>query len=230
MNGKKQRTRDVGHEGFSLVELLIVVAIIAITAGVAAPNILAYMRNYSVRSGTSLASAEIQRARQKAVQRNTNNGIIFVITSRRQFRVYPEDANPDQLDGNAIPISVRQGFNQANTDSPPRYLPDWVEFVPGGAAGQLLRFNRLGQACQPQPGPGPCPWIVGAIPIPMVPGTTTNDGSTVDANYFTADGSGGWTVLIEDIRTRPGGTGGTPGTGIRRLVSISGAGRVQVQQ
>lgn len=227
MNGMNQSSRDRRHEGFSLIELLIVATIAAIMTAVAAPNILAYMRNYSVKAGTSAVVSELQRARLKAVQRNTNNGMVFVVTSRRQFRIYPEDANPPA--GGGIPPGARQPFDPATAELP-KDLPQWVEFVPATAtrpAGQLLRFNRLGQACEPGSIPS-CVPIQGTPPPPQVPGTTTTDGSTVDGNYFVAaPDNSNWAVEVEDVRTR---VAGAPGSGLRKRILISAGGRVWAQQ
>jgi len=232
MNGMNQSSRDRRHAGFSLIELLIVATIAAIMTAIAAPNILAYMRNYSVKAGTSAVVSELQRARLKAVQRNTNNGMVFVVTSRRQFRIYPEDANPPA--GGGIPPGARQQFNAATAEVP-KYLPQWVEFVPATVApgtaartaGQLLRFNRLGQTCEPGAVPG-CAPILGTPPPPQVPGTTSPDGSTVDGSYFVAaNDNSNWSVEIEDVRTR---VGGAPGTGLRKRILISAGGRVWAQQ
>ena len=57
--------------GFTLIELMVVVAIIAITAGLAAPNFRIMVANYRVRSGAEAIINGLNQARAEAVRRNT---------------------------------------------------------------------------------------------------------------------------------------------------------------
>jgi hypothetical protein len=189
-----------------------------------------------VKAGTSAVTAELQRARLKGVQKNTNNGIIFVITSRRQYRVYSEDPLPPAA--GAMATSGQVAFDVNNADIA-KYLPQHVEFVPAAAgaggrvAGQVLRFNRLGQVCEPGGPVTTCRGLNGAVPGPQIPGTNPGqpDGGVVDAAYFMAAAdNANWSVQVEDVRTRTGGPSGTPGTGNRRTIWITNGGRIWAQQ
>ena len=63
--------------GFSLVELMIVVALIAIIGMFAAPDIMTFRPNTEVRSATNDAFAHLQNAKMAALRENRNCAITF---------------------------------------------------------------------------------------------------------------------------------------------------------
>ena len=58
--------------GFSLIELLIGIAIMAILAGLAMPSFQAWLQNTQIRNAAESVQNGLQRARAEAVGRNTN--------------------------------------------------------------------------------------------------------------------------------------------------------------
>ena len=68
------RTRT---DGFSLVELMIVVGLIAVLGGMTVPQIVAGMRQYSVISASQQVVSTIRSARVQAVGRNSRVRVRF---------------------------------------------------------------------------------------------------------------------------------------------------------
>ena len=82
------RLRD--KKGFTMVELLIVVAIIAVTAAVAIPNIISWIPTIRVNSAARDLVSEMQLARMKAVSER-NNYVITFDTSTNQYSIYDDN-------------------------------------------------------------------------------------------------------------------------------------------
>jgi prepilin-type N-terminal cleavage/methylation domain-containing protein len=205
----RQRT-DPSIAGFSLIELLVVVAIMAIMTAVALPAIARYFRNYEIKQAASDVSGEITAARNKAIMKNVNWGVVFMIgtdaTGRpTRYRYLIED---DQTPPRAsVRMTPAQMFASPPQMGPMRELPEGIVFGAGctGFVGsdKGFRFNRLGGWCDPTASNAGCPDFQPASP------------PAAAANLVMNTAGAGARVCLVQART-----------GLRREVRVAPGGRV----
>jgi type II secretory pathway pseudopilin PulG len=145
------------------MELIVVLAIIAIMAGVLLPALASYLRLYRIRGAMQQVAADISATRMRAISKNANLGVTFVVLNSSQYRTVVED----DLD----PANAPQWRTIAAEDWPTvlgmpaqagqvQLLPAGIQFdnpalcpaPPGGVVAGAgvdwgIRFTRLGAAC-----------------------------------------------------------------------------------
>lgn len=186
-------SRPGRERGFTLLELLIVVAIVMIMAAVAMPSISTYFRNYRIKSAAQEVAGEVTSTRSKAIMTNTNAGVTFVAVDADSYRWIQEDLAPG-----------------AEQFGPLKDLPSGIRFVASGTAnaGPVLRFQRLGGFCIP--GVAPCL----AAPAALCTGPEAARCNREPGGNFVGTEPGGGTIitLLEEsttlrraVRIAPGG-------------------------
>jgi prepilin-type N-terminal cleavage/methylation domain-containing protein len=145
--------------GYSLVELLVVVAIILLVAGLAVPNLTQLVANYKLDAAGRSISSLMQVARIRAVKSNQAYYVSFDTTQTPNLAFVdstPGAAAFTQGDP-AMPLALNFTFqtnNMPNHEQLDAYL--------GGAAvafklGTPVGFNARGLPCVPSSAPGaPC--------------------------------------------------------------------------
>ena len=205
----RNQARRSGGDGFSLIELLVVIGVILIMSAIAVPNLIKYTRNYQIRAAASELANEIQRARATAVMKNVRYGVVLVLQSPNTYQFVIEDLQEDAAKVGAAQLYVELDTANRRQLGPQRRLPGAVVFgehCPGFAATTPgLRFTSLGTMCQPAGGsmprvPGECP----VLPASYV-------------NHVAFDAVGRATVCLEDTVR-----------GLARQVIVSPGGRAQI--
>lgn len=199
---------DLGRtQGFSLIEILVVVGVIAVMGAVSLPAVFNFFRTNQIRAAAQEVAGEIQATRLQAIKRNANFGVVFVVLSDSTYRYFSEDA---ALSGN------RQSYAAATAVDPVtgaavnagyvRTLPTGVRFTAATVAPNTgLRFSRLGSMCKPDVAITTCPDLTGITPAPT-------------GNFVNFDATSDVTIVLQQDNTA-----------LQRTVVISRGGRIRVR-
>ena len=135
---------DRSERGASLIELLVVVALIATAAGFAVPRLLTALESYRINSAARQVSAQIRAARLAAVTANRVMLVRFNCPGPGMYRVVEFTGNPaidTAADRCAAPWPDTDPVALPNVDGSPAYLPDTMAF----GVTQDLRVSTTGQ-------------------------------------------------------------------------------------
>jgi type IV fimbrial biogenesis protein FimT len=69
------------NSGYSFIEVMTVIAIIGIVAGIVLPNVVGWLPRYRLRSGAEEIQSTLQLARLSAIKQNTTATVTFDTTN-----------------------------------------------------------------------------------------------------------------------------------------------------
>jgi prepilin-type N-terminal cleavage/methylation domain-containing protein len=132
MNTTRSKKAGQKNHGFTLVELMVTLAVVGILAAVAAPDVSQWIQNYRARTAARQLMSDLQSARIKAV------------SERVQFRVSVDAGNNQyQVQKGNDPEATTSWTNVGNA----RVMTDGV-VISANSAPAILRilFTPLGYA------------------------------------------------------------------------------------
>jgi prepilin-type N-terminal cleavage/methylation domain-containing protein len=164
--------------GFSLVELLVVVAVASVILAVTVPSVTATMQSYALNSGTQIIASTVRSARLAAVSKNRRVRVLFNCPIVGQMRAVEVTGNPgidnaaDRCSTTTYPYPDPDVATAPNIDGPVVVLPTGAQF----GAFQSLLIGTDGRVT-PQTG---CPaGCVASAPPATVILSNTHDTRTI---------------------------------------------------
>jgi len=135
-----------GPKGFSLIEVLVVISILAIVAAATIPNLIAWRSGMQLRAAVNELRNDLESAKTRAVKENATVTVAFEPASGQYRMTCPdEDSNTILLKSQTLPAGVRIATeNPAHTlDS----LGNQTSFSSRGTAGActIVLANQQGR-------------------------------------------------------------------------------------
>lgn len=129
-------------EGFSLFELLVVLAVVAVVSAIVTPSILSWRSNAKLRGAAGNLKSDLQLSKVKAVRERSPVTITFMAT-HYQVTFTDKDGNVRTLRNRKLPGGVRVDLDSTNFTS----MGDKTVFNGRGLpqAGSAVLVNNSGQ-------------------------------------------------------------------------------------
>ncbi len=129
--------RTDGQAGFTLIELVVVVGLIAIVMVILIIGVRQASDSFSLRRAATIVASEVRRAQSSAVAEGGDYTVEFALSSPYGITVYRQTAVQRTFAGQDWPLSV-------TIQSSGTTVPNCT--TPGNAANKCVTFRSLGYA------------------------------------------------------------------------------------
>ncbi len=149
----------IDNKGFSLIELMIAIAILAITASFALPAYLTWRDDSKAKGAAAAMRADFERAKHRAIRDNINVRVVFAADS---YQTHTDlngndvmDADDELIAQKTMPpgVSLTQNFSDSDMSFSSRGIPAGglsdagtvTLLSPGGSRYEVVvsRFGRI---------------------------------------------------------------------------------------
>jgi len=166
-NWRSATARQRSKAGFSLIELLVVVAVMLVVAAFATPTLTTTLDSFRMRGTMSSIANMAQRARTQAIKKDTSQRIHFAtvnkeavafVTDANDPNVIPVVGDPQLSDQYWMPGQLSLSVAPTGSGAPPPLtgLSMWGTALVPNKSPQDPYFNSRGMPCLPDPVTGVC--------------------------------------------------------------------------
>lgn len=132
------------HKGFTLVEIMIVLAIMGIMAAIAMPNYRTYMAQRRLNGAVRQVYGDLMAARQRAISENRTIGVVFG-SDNHGYTIFADTDGDGSADGGETVLQTRDIY--------PAYYDVWVDgqgllvdfYTNGTSRNPVINFGFTGQ-------------------------------------------------------------------------------------
>jgi type IV fimbrial biogenesis protein FimT len=136
------------NSGFTLVELLVIIAIIAILSAIVVPNLIGWIPKFRLGSGSRDLLAMLQKTRLQAIKDNTTYFVVLD-TVNETYAIHVDDGSgtPDVAPADGIPDGANNGiFEATETMIRRETMPAAINIMNTTLAGNTVAFDNQGLA------------------------------------------------------------------------------------
>jgi len=160
----KSRGPFASRGGFTLTELLVVLAIIGVVVGVAIPNLTRSIDNAKLKAATEQLAAVYQDARLRATQTNTPYQVLLSSATTAASSQVCVDLNGDGACGAGDPATAFPAQVSLSNVVPVALNATQLGFTPATIDQTLgIAWNGFGMPCQRSSSAAPCATVAGWV-------------------------------------------------------------------